>query len=45
LLALEGPGPVRVYLDRFLQRLNDLAELDYEEWRGKFWLRHPELDR
>lgn len=43
MLALEGPGPVRIYLDSFLSRLRENAEVEYSPWREKFWLKHPEL--
>jgi len=41
--VVDGPGPVKVYLDRFLSRLGDGAELDWSPAYEKFWLQHPEL--
>jgi hypothetical protein len=45
LVALEEPGGVRVYLDRFLRHLADEMVIDWEPGLQKFWLNHPYLDR
>jgi hypothetical protein len=40
---VNGPGPIKVYLDPFLRRLDDRAELDWSNLYDKFWFNHPEL--
>ncbi|HWI65529.1 MAG TPA: hypothetical protein VNT75_27170 [Symbiobacteriaceae bacterium] len=42
---VDGPGPVKVYLDRFLARMgDDRGTIDWSPLYEKFWLNHPEID-
>ncbi|HYF79071.1 MAG TPA: hypothetical protein VD973_18190 [Symbiobacteriaceae bacterium] len=40
---MDGPGPIKVYLDPYLRRLADEGELDWSNMYEKFWLQHPAL--